>query len=150
MEQVKQLRDKTGISIMQCSKALEQANGDMEQALVLLREKSADIAAKKGDRELAAGAVGSYVHSTGSIGAMVLLMSETDFVSKNAEFIALAKDIAMQVAASSAEDTEISTLLEQPFIKNPDLTIANLITNAIQKFGEKIEVVKITRFSAVG
>lgn len=149
MDQVKELRDKTGISIMQCRKALEQANGDMEQAIIFLREKSADIASKKGDRELAAGAVGSYVHSTGTIGAMVLLMSETDFVSKNAEFVALAKDVAMQIAAGNAEDVEISALLEQPFIKNPELTIGALVTNAIQKFGEKIEIVKIARFSAL-
>ncbi len=149
MDQVKELRDKTGISVMQCRKALEQAEGDMDKALQLLKEKSADIAAKKGDRELAAGAVGSYVHSSGGIGAMVLLMSETDFVSKNKEFTDLARDLAMQVAASVPEEGNIASLLEQPYIKNSDQTVADLITSAIQKFGEKIEIARFTRFSAM-
>lgn len=147
MDQVKELRDKTGISVMQCRKALEQAEGDMDKAMQFLKDKSADIASKKGDRELAAGAVGSYVHSSGTIGAMVLLMSETDFVSKNKEFVDLAKDIAMQVAAASPEDG--AALLAQQYIKNPDQTIADLITAAIQKFGEKIEVARFSRFSAL-
>jgi elongation factor Ts len=147
MDQVKELRDKTGISVMQCRKALEQAEGDMDKAMQFLKEKSADIASKKGDRELSAGAVGAYVHSSGTIGAMVLLMSETDFVSKNKEFVDLAKDIAMQVAAVSPEDA--AALLAQPYIKNPDQTIADLITAAIQKFGEKIEVARFSRFSAL-
>ena len=134
---------------MQCRKALEQAEGDMEKALGFLKEKSADIASKKGDRELTAGAVGSYIHSSGGIGAMVLLMSETDFVSKNKEFTDLARDIAMQVAAASPEEGNIAALLEQPYIKNPDQTVADLITSAIQKFGEKIEVTRFVRFSAM-
>ncbi len=149
MEQVKELRDKTGISVMQCRKALEEADGNMEKALELLKEKSADIASKKGDRELGSGAVASYVHSNGTIGAMVILMSETDFVSKNKEFTDLAREIAMQVAAVSPEEGNIPALLEQPFIKNPDQTIADLITSAIQKFGEKIEIARFSRFSAL-
>lgn len=147
MDQVKELRDKTGISVMQCRKALEQAEGDMAKAIELLKEKSADIASKKGDRELGAGAVGSYVHSSGTTGAMVLLMSETDFVSKNKEFTDLARDIAMQVVAAIPEDTD--ALLAQPFIKNPDQTVADLITSAIQKFGEKIVIAKFARFSTL-
>lgn len=147
MDQVKELRDKTGISVMQCRKALEQTDGDMDKAIALLKEKSADIASKKGDRELGAGAVGSYIHSNGTIGAMVLLMSETDFVSKNKEFVDLARDISMHVAASAPEKGDIPALLEQPFIKNPEQTIGNLITSAIQKFGEKIEIVDFVRFS---
>ncbi len=149
MDQIKELRDKTGISIMQCSKALEEAGGDMEKALDILRAKSADIAAKKGDRVLGAGAIGSYVHSSGSIGAMVLLMSETDFVSKNKEFTDLAKDIAMHIAASDVEEGNSEALLAQPFIKNPDVTIGGLITGAIQKFGEKVEIARFARFSAM-
>ena len=147
MDQVKELREKTGISVMQCRKALEQAEGDMDKAMQFLKEKSVDIASKKGDRELTAGAIGSYVHSSGNIGAMVLLMSETDFVSKNKEFVDLAKDIAMQVAAFSPEDSV--ALLAQQYIKNPEQTITDLITAAIQKFGEKIEVARFSRFSAL-
>lgn len=133
---------------MQCSKALEQAGGDMDRALAILKEKSADIASKKGDRTLGAGVVGSYVHSNGTIGAMVLLMSETDFVSKNKEFTDLARDIAMHVAASEIEEGNIAALLTQPFIKNPEQTINDLVTAAIQKFGEKVEIGRFARLSA--
>jgi len=189
-EQVKELRDKTGISVMQCRKALEEAGGDMEKALLLLKKKGADIASKKGDRELGAGAVASYIHSNGAIGAMVLLLSETDFVSKNKEFTDLARDIAMHVSATNPEfikreEVDEATLarvkemfvkevegkpadlqdkilqgkidayfkdkilLEQSFIKNEEQTIADLLSNAIQKFGEKIVVGKFARFSSV-
>ncbi len=102
-EQVKKLRDKTGISVMQCKKALEETGGDMEKALIVLKKKGADIASKKSDRTLGAGAIASYIHGNGSIGAMVLLQSETDFVSKNEEFKALAYDLAMHVSATNPE-----------------------------------------------
>jgi elongation factor Ts len=98
-EQVKSLRDRTGISVMQCKKALEEANGNVEKAIVILQKKSGAIADKKAGRELKAGAVQAYVHSTGDVGAMVTLSCETDFVSKNKDFIVLAYDIAMHVAA---------------------------------------------------
>lgn len=186
MDQVKALRDKTGISIMQCKKALEDAQGDEEKAIIFLRKKGAEIAAKKGDREFGGGAVQSYIHSNGTIGTMVKLVSETDFVSNNAEFKALAYDIAMHISATNPEfirkedidegvkqkATEIfqeevagkpenlkeqilagkldayfkdRILLDQPFIKNPELTIQQLLDNAVQKFGERIEVAQFTR-----
>ncbi len=189
IEQVKELREQTGISVMQCRKALEEASGDMEKAIMLLKKKGADVASKKSDRELGAGAVASYVHSTGTIGAMVMLMSETDFVSKNKEFMDLARDIAMHVSATNPEflnreevgEKELEAakemfakevegkpeelkdkilqgkidayfkdriLLEQPFIKNEDQTINDLILNATQKFGEKIAIAKFSRFGA--
>ena len=96
---VKELRDKTGVSVMQCKKALEEAGGDMEKALQVLSQASAEVARKKGDRELAAGAVASYIHANKQVGAMVLLSCETDFVSKNAEFSELAYAVAMHAAA---------------------------------------------------
>ena len=99
--QLKELRDKTGISVMQCKKALEEAEGDMEKAVIILKKKRSEAAEKKADRELSAGAIGAYVHNTNEVAAMVMLACETDFVSKNEEFIALAKDIAMHVAAST-------------------------------------------------
>ncbi len=189
-DQVKALRDQTGISVMQCKKALEEAGGDSEKALVILRKKGGDIAAKKADRTLGAGVVAAYIHGNGSVGAMVELSCETDFVSKNEGFKALAYDIAMHVAASSplylkpedvtdaekAKAREVfakevegkpaaiqdkimqgklasyfgeKTLLEQPFIKNPELTIKGLIDSGIQKFGEKIEVSRFARFSVL-
>jgi len=99
---VKELREKTGLSVMQCKKALEEVGGDVDKAEVILRKRSSEAADKKSDREIGAGAVGMYMHD-GAIGAMVLLSSETDFVSKNPEFEALARELAMQVAATNPE-----------------------------------------------
>lgn len=101
MDQVKELRDRTGISVMQCGKALEEAGGDMEKAIIILQKKGAEAASKKQDRELGAGIVKSYVHSTGGVGTLVELRCETDFVSKNPEFGTLAYDIAMHIAAAN-------------------------------------------------
>lgn len=114
-EDVKKLRDTTGVSIMQCKQALDEAAGDSEKALLILRKRGAGIAAKKADRELAAGAVSAYVHANKAVGAMVVLRSETDFVAKNDEFVALAYDIAMHVAAANPtyirrEDIDESTM----------------------------------------
>jgi len=102
-EMVKELRDQTGVSVMQCKAALEEAGGDTEKAILILSKKSGALAAKKGDRTLGAGAVSSYIHANNEIGSMVVLRSETDFVSKNAEFVALAREFALQVAASNPE-----------------------------------------------
>jgi len=185
---IKELRDQTGISVMQCKKALEEAGGDMDKALIILKQKRKEAAEKKSDRELGAGAVGVYTHNTGEVAAMVLLASETDFVSKNEEFVALAREIAMHVAAQNpkflsrtevgeeaiakarevfAEDIKDKPaemqekimegklanyfkeqiLLEQPFIKNPDTTINEMVDGAVQKFGEKVEIVEFKRLS---
>ena len=100
---IKALRDETGVSVMQCKKALEEAEGDKEKAKVILRKQSSAAAAKKAERALGAGAIGNYVHATGTIGAMTVLSCETDFVAKNEEFRSLARDIAMHVAAMSPE-----------------------------------------------
>lgn len=99
MDDIKALRDETGVSVMQCKKALEDAAGDMEKARMMLRKKSGELAAKKGDRTLGSGAVQSYIHANGSVGAMVELSCETDFVAKNEDFKKLAYEIAMHVAA---------------------------------------------------
>lgn len=185
---VKQLRDKTGVSIMQCRKALEEAEGDMDKAEVILKKRSGAAADKKADRELGAGAIGNYVHD-GVVGAMVLLSSETDFVSKNEEFVELARAIAMHIAAvnptylSSEEISENAkqaalaifteevkdkpeemrekildgkmasyfkdqVLLEQSYIKDDSKTIRDLLNEASQKFGERVEISKFARFSA--
>ena len=185
---LKQLRDKTGVSVMQCKKALEEAGGDVEQAEVILRKKSGAAADKKSDRALGAGSIGMYIHDN-TIGAMVLLSSETDFVSKNPEFVALARELAMQVAAGNPtylSESEISeeakkaavevftkelegkpedmkakilegkiasyfrdqVLLNQPYIKDESKTIHDLITQASQKFGERVELSRFARFSA--
>ncbi len=100
-EAIKALREQTGISVMQCKKSLEEAGGDMEKALIILKKKRNEAADKKADRALGAGTVGVYTHNTGEVASMVVLASETDFVSKNEEFMALARDIAMHVAATN-------------------------------------------------
>jgi elongation factor Ts len=186
--QLKELRETTGISVMQCKRALEEAGGDMEKAVIILKKKRSEAANKKSDRVLGAGAVGSYVHNTNEVASLVLLACETDFVSKNEEFIALAKDIAMHVAASnpnfiSREEVpdeavekakevfqgEVSDkpaemqekimegklssyfkdqiLMEQDFIKNPDQKISEMVSGAVQKFGENVSIAKISRVS---
>lgn len=142
---IKELRDRTGVSVMQCKKALEEVGGDLAKAEVILKKHSAASAEKKAERTLAAGAIGSYVHD-GAIGAMVVLSSETDFVAKNPEFGALARDIAMQVAAMNPENTD--TLLEQPFIKDETKTVQQLLNEATQKFGERVEVSRFVRINA--
>lgn len=98
-EQVKALREKTGVSVMQCKKALEQADGDEEQAIANLKQKSREVAEKKSDRELGSGKIVSYIHGGGSVGVLLELSAETDFVAGNEEFGQLASDIAMHVAA---------------------------------------------------
>lgn len=112
-EQVKELREKTGISIIQCKKALEEAEGDMEKAIIILQKKSGAVADKKSDRDLKAGTVQSYIHNSGNVGAMVLLSSETDFVAKNEEFIKLAYDIAMHITASNPKFTTEEDITEE-------------------------------------
>lgn len=144
-DMVKELRDKTGISVMECKKALTEAGGDMAKALEVLSAKAAASAAKKADRVLGAGTVAAYTHATGQMGAMVLLSSETDFVSKNEEFAGLARDIAMHAAAMKPSNLE--ELMQQPFIKDPSKTVADLISAATQKFGERVELTKFDCFS---
>ena len=151
-EEIKALREQTGLSIMQCKAALEEAGGLnltgsdlMEKAVSLLKAKGAEIASKKGNRTLGAGAVVSYIHSGDTVGVLLELYSETDFVAKNPEFRAVAKEIAMHIAAMKPETTE--ELLAQAFIKDPSKTIADIINGTVQKFGERTEVGHFTRYS---
>lgn len=144
-EQIKALREETGLSIMQCRQALEEAQGDKTKALSLLKSKGAEIASKKSDRNLGAGVVASYIHAGDSVGAMVELLCETDFVAKNPEFKSTAREIAMHIAAMKPENTE--ELLAQPFIKGPSETIGDMINKTIQKFGERTEIGNFVRFS---
>jgi elongation factor Ts len=102
-DDVKKLREETGVSIMQCKKALEEAKGDAEKAKVILSKAGSAVAAKKAGRTLGAGAIQAYVHSTNDIAAIVILSCETDFVAKNEDFISVAYDIAMHVAATAPE-----------------------------------------------
>lgn len=144
-EQVKELRDKTGVSVMECKKALEAAEGNMEAALKFLQERALAAVGKKADRVLAAGTVAAYVHSNKQVGSLVSLACETDFVSKNEEFIALAYDIGMHISAMRPASKE--ELLAQAYIKDGEKTVADLISSATQKFGERVEVADFSCFA---
>ena len=187
---VKELRERTGVGMMECKGALEEAGGDMEAAIDLLRARGAAKAAKRAEREAREGSVGSYIHMGGKIGVLVEVNCETDFVARNEAFQALVRDVAMHIAAASpvsirredfpAEMVERernvyreqmkesgkpeqiwdkiidgklekfyaeSALLEQPFVKNPDQTIAQLITDVSAKMGENIVVRRFTRYA---
>ena len=117
-DEVKALRDETGVSIMQCKKALEESGGDMEKAKIILRKQSAAIASKKKDRELGAGIAAAYTHAGGSVVGTVVLLCETDFVSKSEEFGKLAYDLAMHVAAMNPQ------FLNREDVKEEDLKTA--------------------------
>lgn len=142
---IKALRDETGLSIAEVRNALAEAGGDKTKALEFLKQRSAEVAAKKGDRALGAGSVASYIHNGGLSGVLLELSCETDFVAKNEEFKTIARDIAMHVAAMNPAD--VAELLGQPFIKSPEMTIKDMINGAIQKFGERTEVRRFVRFS---
>lgn len=144
LDQIKSLREKTGLSMAEVKKALTQADGDEAKALEALAARGGDIAAKKAGRELKAGVVDSYVHNNRQSGAMVELLCETDFVARNDDFIALAHDIAMHVTAMRPANLE--ELLEQPFIKNPEQTVGALLTSAIAKIGENIQLARFEVF----
>ncbi|MDP2642019.1 MAG: elongation factor Ts [bacterium] len=144
-EEIKALREETGLSIMQCKSALEEAGGDKDKAIALLKSKGAEIALKKGGRTLGAGVIVSYIHTGETVGVLLELLCETDFVAKNPEFKSVAKDISMHIAAMNPSDT--AELLEQPFIKDAGQKIRDIINNTVQKFGERTEIGHFVRFS---
>jgi elongation factor Ts len=187
-ELVKELREKTGVGLMECKSALQESNGNIEEAITILRKRGLASSAKKSGREIKDGAIGSYIHN-GKIGVMVEVGCETDFVARNPDFQTLIKDIAMHIAASDprfirkedvtadvmAKEREIyfeqakatgkpenvldkivegrmskyyseACLLEQPFVKDPALTIRDLIAGYIQKIGENIQVRRFVRY----
>jgi len=160
-EKLKELREQSGAGIMACRNALIEADKDMEKALELLKEQNLYIAEKRKERSTSQGIVESYIHGGGRIGAMVEVNCETDFVARTDEFKELVHLIAMQVAAMDPkyisreaipEDTELEVeveqacLLLQPSIKDPSVTIQDMVTEAIGKTGENIQVSKIARF----
>ena len=188
-ELVKNLRQMSGASIMECRNALIEAEGNSEKAANVLRKRGKEKAVTKADRTTAEGVVATYIHSNRKIGAMVEVFCETDFVAKNSEFQELAHDLAMHIAAlnpqylslekidakekkeykefvkeeiaSEKKPAEIIekiiegkvkkhfaelSLLSQPFVKNPEITIEDLIKEKIAKIGENIQIGKFVRF----
>ncbi len=186
---IKELREKTGVGIMDCKTALSESNGDINKAIDYLRKKGIATAKKRGGRVTSQGQVQAYIHAGGKIGVLVEANCETDFTGKTEDFTNFVKDIAIQVAASSpvaidresvpadilAKEKEIYTvqakesgkpekvlekivegklakfyseacLLEQPFVKNPDITIQDLLNELIAKTGENIVIRRFVRF----
>ncbi|MBN2338356.1 MAG: translation elongation factor Ts [Acidobacteria bacterium] len=187
-DQVKELREKTGVGFMECKNALQDANGDIEEAVTILRKRGLASLAKKSGRETKEGLIGSYVHN-GKIGVMVEVNCETDFVARNPDFQSLVRDIAMHIAASDprfvskeevtedvlAKEREIyreqakatgkpdnvldkivegrigkyyaeACLLEQPFVKEPSVSVRDHVAAHIQKIGENIQVRRFVRY----
>jgi elongation factor Ts len=188
-EKVKELRDKTNAGMMDCKKALKETNGDLEKAIVYLREKGLAVARKRADRVASEGVIQAYIHTGGKLGVMLEVNCETDFVAKTPEFNEFTKNLAMQVAAASPMaigredlDPEIVEkekgillaqaresgkpenvlekmvegrlkkffgevcLLEQAYVKNPDLTIQDYLNEMRAKTGENVIIRRFIRY----
>lgn len=189
LELIKIVREKTGVSLRECKLALEEAKGDIEQALSILKKRGIAIAQQKSSRITKEGIIGSYIHTGSKLGVLVEVNCETDYVARTKEFQELVNDIAMQIAASDPKyidanaipekiikevkeklskeiekennaTEDLDKLLEdklrlyysevclydQPFIKDPTITIRELIQSAIAKFGENINVARFIRY----
>jgi len=163
VEVVKELRSRTNAGIGDCNKALLEVEGDIEKAIEFLKERGAAMAEKKKDVVTTEGVIEAYIHHTKRIGALVELNCETDFVARTDEFKELAHDLAMQIAATSPQfltseemppeaeiDPQAACLLSQPFIKEPDRTVQEVIGETITKVGENIKVGRFARFELGG
>jgi elongation factor Ts len=184
---VADLREKTGAGLLDCKKALTEANGNVEEAITILRKKGAASAAKKADRATKEGVVESYIHVGGKVGVMIEVNCETDFVARNEAFRAFVKDLCLQIAAASplyvsrdevpeadlAKERDIAAaqvagkppaavqkivegklekfystvcLVDQPFVKVPEKTVKEMLTEQITKIGENIQVRRFVRY----
>ena len=160
VESIKALRERTGAGIMECKRALEQVEGDLDRAQDIILESGIAAAAKKASRATTEGLVEAYIHSGSRVGALVEVNCETDFVARTAEFKSLAHDVAMQVAAmaplyvdnADLPDEETSNpqevcLLQQPFIKEPTKTVQDLVNEMVARLGENVRIRRFARFS---
>lgn len=144
IELVKKIRVETGLGIMEIKAALEEAKGDEKKAKEILKEQGFAKAEKRAEKETHQGIVATYTHSTGKIGVMVELLCETDFVAKNEEFVAVAKDFCLQIAAMAPKDNK--ELLAQEFVKDSSLKMKDLVVALNSKFGENIKLGRFERF----
>jgi elongation factor Ts len=158
---IKDLREKTGAGVMDCKKALLKAEGDLEKAIEILNQRGIALARKKAERVADQGVIEAYIHPGGRIGVLVEVNCETDFVARTDEFKELAHNLALQIAAmcpqfispeDMAQETETDAdakttcLLLQPYIKDPDRTVQDIVTETIAKVGENIKVRRFIRF----
>jgi elongation factor Ts len=158
--QIKELRDMTGAGIMDSKRALEGAGGDIKAAAAALMQKGLASAAKRAGREVSEGVIEAYIHTGSRVGSLVELNCETDFVARTPEFKAVARDLAMQVAAmdpkfvdrdSVPEDagdvSEDDILLDQMYIRDGSVKVSELVSELIAKVGENVKVGRIQRFA---
>jgi elongation factor Ts len=144
---IKKLREETGAGMMDCKKALDQAKGNYDEALEVVRLRGLAKADKKADRETKEGYIASYVHANNKVAALVEILCETDYVARNEEFQAMAKDVAMHVVAMNPEN--VKALLADDFVKDPNMTVEELVKSVSGKIGEKFVVNRFSRY-AVG
>lgn len=185
------LREKTGAGLLDCKKALTEANGKVDEAITILRKKGAASAAKKAERVTREGLIESYIHVGGKVGVMVEVDCETDFVARNDEFKSFCRDVCLQIAAANptyvrredvpetdvAKEREIAAaqvqgkppaalqkiiegklekyysticLLDQPFVKQPDKTVKDILTEKVAKIGENIQIRRFVRYQLGG
>ena len=142
---IQRLREDTKAGVMDCKRALEDADGDYDRAKTLLKERGLASAAKKAGREAREGVVASYIHAGGKIGALVEVASETDFVARNPEFQKLAQELAMQVAAMRPAD--VDELYAQAYIRDASKTVKDLVTAVAVSTGENVSVRRFQRFA---
>ncbi|MDO8488571.1 MAG: elongation factor Ts [Candidatus Omnitrophota bacterium] len=166
VDAIKELRDLTCSSVAHCKKALEEAKGDIKQAIILLRKQGLEVAAKKQGRAAKEGRIDCYIHHGNKIGVLLEVNCESDFVARNDEFIKFTKDLAMQIAAASPEYIKkedvpeealkhekskedyykTNCLLEQVFVKDPSLTIKDYLGNIVSKIGENVVIRRFIRY----
>ena len=142
IEDIKKLRNITGLSIGECKKALDESGGDFQKAEELLKELGKKIIAKRSDKETNAGIIDSYIHTGGSVGVLVELNCETDFVARAEGFQKLAHELCLQIAVDPSD----TPILEKKWIKDQGKTIQDLINENIGKFGENISIKRFTRY----
>ncbi len=186
-QMVGDLREKTGAGLLDCKKALTEANGNVEEAITILRKRGAASAARKAERATREGLIESYIHVGGKVGVMIEVNCETDFVARNEEFKILCRDLCLQIAAANpafvrreevpeadlARERDIASaqaqgkppaaiqkiiegklekyystvcLLDQPFVKLPEKSVKDIITEKIAKIGENIQVRRFIRY----
>lgn len=145
LEQIKELREKTGAGIMECRRALEEANGEIKKAEKILLERGIEKAEKKEGRATSQGLVDAYVHGGGKIGVLVEVSCETDFVARTDDFKKLTHELCLQIA--SMEPKTVEVLLAQPYIRDASMTVLDLVKSTIGKLGENIVVKRFTRMT---
>lgn len=144
IKKLKQLREETGISFSSCKKALEETSNDIEKSKKLLLKWGAKTITEKQERSTSQGAIFSYVHHNKKVASLVELMCETDFVAGNSEFVKLGQELAMQAASYPQESAK--EFLSQEYVRDPSLTVNDLIKKAIVTFGENIKVNRVLRW----